>query len=149
MASSYFSESIAVSPKFSSFSTHRTRKSEKIAQLALATSPMEHLTEFPPRSVIVGTRVLLYVALHLLETFECLREATIPFQLVTNHAINEKPREFELNRKRQYSALGYQVMHTLAAAINASCADPRFNIMLAHLTSTVFGAEELSNNAAE
>jgi hypothetical protein len=70
---------------------------------------MEHLTEFPPRSVIV---VLLYVALHLSETFECLCKATIPFQHIANHAVNEKPRVLELNRKRQYLALRHQVEHT-------------------------------------
>ena len=57
------------------------------------------LTEFPLHALIVDMHVLAYLPLHLLETLDCLRHATVPFENVADRPIGVKPRKLELNRK--------------------------------------------------
>ena len=58
------------------------------------------LTEFPLRTLVVETCMLAWLPLHLLETLDCLRDATTPFKNITNRPINVKHCKLELNRKR-------------------------------------------------
>lgn len=45
--------------------------------------------------------------------------------------------------------MSYHVKYTLAAALNASFAEPRINIVLTHLVSRASGVGGLSDNAVE
>jgi len=57
-------------------------------------------TEFPFCSLIARARALWQLVLHLLETLDRLCEATIPLQNVANVAVDNKPGNIELHRKR-------------------------------------------------
>ena len=119
-------------------------------ELAGTTSWLHPPTVFPFHSLTVHGRLLRKRALQLLETLDRLREATIPFENVTNNPVNDKSRNPELNRRNvTIHVRSYRGMHTLAEALIASSDEPRINIVPAHLISTPFEVKRLSDNAVE